>query len=196
MGDRDIHREAVALLKRLAKDDAARIISEFLGNTECERTSELLGRAAESLEASFPTSDAVRTTPGKAAFSAYVDGASSGNPGPSGIGGVLYDENGDELERFSEHIGAATNNVAEYRALIHALGRLRNLGAEHVRVFTDSQLLQRQTTGDWKIKDEKLRELNRTLRDIIDRFSSFEITHIGREKNRLADRLAKRAAER
>jgi ribonuclease HI len=195
MSDRDTHREAVALLRRLARIDAARGVSNFLGNIESERVSELLGWAAERLEASIPKNDDERTKAGGAALTAYVDGASIGNPGPSGIGGVLFDERGTELERFSESIGHATNNVAEYRALIHALHRLRDLGADDVRVFTDSQLLQRQTAGDWKIKDEKLRDLSRTLREIIDRFSSCEIIHVPREKNRTADRLAKRGAD-
>jgi len=195
MSNHEILREAVELLKRLSRDDAARGVSELLGDMDQKRASELLTWAAESLEASISTGVAGKKKSPGAAFTAYVDGASIGNPGPSGIGGVLLDENGEELERFSEHIGAATNNVAEYRALIHALNRFTTLGADHVRVFTDSQLLQRQTSGDWKIKDEKLRELNRMLRDLIARFSSFEITHIGREKNRAADRLAKRGAE-
>ena len=195
MSNHEILREAVELLKRLSRDDAARGVSELLGDMDQKRASELLTWAAESLEAPISTGVAVKKKSPGAAFTAYVDGASIGNPGPSGIGGVLLDENGEELEQFSEHIGAATNNVAEYRALIHALNRLTTLGADHVRVFTDSQLLQRQTSGDWKIKDEKLRELNRMLRDLIARFSSFEITHIGREKNRAADRLAKRGAE-
>jgi len=195
MSNHEILREAVELLKRLSRDDAARGVSELLGDMDQKRASQLLTWAAESLEAPISTGVAVKKKSPGAAFTAYVDGASIGNPGPSGIGGVLLDENGEELERFSEHIGAATNNVAEYRALIHALNRLTTLGADHVRVFTDSQLLQRQTSGDWKIKDEKLRELNRMLRDLIARFTSFEITHIGREKNRAADRLAKRGAE-
>ena len=195
MSNHEILREAVELLKRLSRDDAARGVSELLGDMDQKRASQLLTWAAESLEAPISTGVAVKKKSPGAAFTAYVDGASIGNPGPSGIGGVLLDENGEELEQFSEHIGAATNNVAEYRALIHALNRLTTLGADHVRVFTDSQLLQRQTSGDWKIKDEKLRELNRMLRDLIARFTSFEITHIGREKNRAADRLAKRGAE-
>jgi len=195
MSNHEILREAVELLKRLSRDDAARGVSELLGDMDQKRASQLLTWAAESLEAPISTGVAVKKKSPGAAFTAYVDGASIGNPGPSGIGGVLLDENGEELEQFSEYIGAATNNVAEYRALIHALNRLTTLGADHVRVFTDSQLLQRQTSGDWKIKDEKLRELNRMLRDLIARFSSFEITHIGREKNRAADRLAKRGAE-
>jgi len=195
MSDHEKQREAVELLKRLARDDVARIVSEFLENTDRKHISELLRWAAENLEASIPTGVTGKMKPRGAAFTAYVDGASSGNPGPSGIGGVLLNGNGDELERFSEHIGVATSNVAEYRALIHAVSRLTALGADHVRIFTDSQLLQRQTIGDWKIKDEKLRKLSSTLRDIIDRFSSFEITHISREGNRTADRLAKRGAE-
>ena len=196
MNNHERHREAARLLKRLARDDTARGVSELLGDTDGTRISELLEWAAESLEASIPAKAAGKTTSRGTVFTVYVDGASIGNPGPSGIGGVLLDDNGKEVERFSEHIGTTTNNVAEYRALIHALNRLTALGVDHVRVFTDSQLLQRQTSGDWKIKDEKLRELNRTLRDLIDRFSSFEITHIGREKNKAADRLAKRGAER
>ena len=196
MSEHETHREAIELLIHLARDDAAGGVCEILGSTDQKRISELLTWAAQRLEASLPTEVTGKPKSRKAALTAYVDGASIGNPGPSGIGGILLDENGEELEQFSEHIGFATNNVAEYRALIYALNRLTALGANHVRIFTDSQLLQRQTTGDWKIKDEKLKELSRMLHEFIDHFSSFEITHVGREKNRIADRLAKRAAEK
>jgi len=195
MSDHTTDREAARLLKRLSGDDAARMISEFLGDMDGVRVCELLTWAADRLEASIPKDHNRTSETGEAVFTAYIDGASINNPGPSGIGGVILDESGGELERFSEHIGVATNNVAEYRALIHVLDRLSALGAGHVRIFTDSQLLQRQTTGEWKIKDTTLQELNREIRSGIQRFASFEITHIGREKNRTADRLAKRGAE-
>jgi ribonuclease HI len=190
-------REAIDILKRLAQQDTTPAVSRLLDDTDEKRTRELLLWAARQLEASIPAETAgSKKTDETAVCTAYIDGASIGNPGPSGIGGVLLDEKGVELEKFSEHIGSTTNNVAEYRALIHALNRFAALGIDHVRIFTDSQLLQRQTVGEWKIKDEKLKELNRTIRDSIGRFSSFEITHVGREGNRTADRLAKRAAEK
>jgi ribonuclease HI len=195
MSDYTKDREAARLLTQLSGRDAARMISEFLGDMDAPRASELLAWAADRLEAAIPKDHAGTSETAGTVFTAYIDGASLGNPGPSGIGGIILDENGGELERFSEYIGNATNNVAEYRALIHVLDRLSALGAGHVRILTDSQLLQRQTTGEWKIKDEKLRELNREIRSGIRRFASFEITHVGREKNRTADRLAKRGAE-
>jgi len=188
-------REAVEILKRLAQEDTTPTVSRLLDDMDETRTRELLLWAAQQLEDSIPTETARGKKVDGRACTAYIDGASIGNPGPSGIGGVLLDEKGVELEQFSEHIGTTTNNVAEYRALIHALNRFTALGIDHVRIFTDSQLLERQTIGEWKIKDEKLKELNRTIRDIIGRFSSFEITHVGREGNQTADRLAKRAAK-
>lgn len=121
----------------------------------------------------------------------YCDGASSGNPGESGIGVVLTF--GKRIYEISEYIGTATNNVAEYRALIRGLERARQVRADAVTVFLDSELLVRQITGIYRVKDEKLKPLWEDAKRISQSFKHFSISHIPREINQQADSLAKKA---
>jgi len=121
----------------------------------------------------------------------YVDGASSGNPGASGIGVVI--EFGGRSYEISKPIGIATNNIAEYTALIEALKMASGLRAEAVEVFSDSELLVRQMTGIYKVKNENLIGLWKDARQLSALFRHFSISHIPRELNARADRLAKKA---
>lgn len=120
----------------------------------------------------------------------FIDGASRGNPGPSGIGVLVLDENENEIKKISEKINDTTNNVAEYKALLRAIVECRKLGFSSVRFFTDSQLMARQINGIYKIKDEKLKPLYVKIRGKLLGFKNWEVIHIPREKNRIADRLA------
>ena len=124
----------------------------------------------------------------------YIDGASLGNPGQSGAGIVTYDEQGNELWRESAHLGTMTNNMAEYEALVRALRRAREMAATSVFVYTDSQLVANHILGLYKVKNDRLRTYLREAKDLIEDFNSFEIKYIPREKNKLADKLAKSAA--
>lgn len=116
------------------------------------------------------------------------DGASRGNPGPAGIGVVI------DGEKFSKYIGTATNNQAEYRAVILGLKKAREMGADEVVVKTDSNLVARQLNGDWKVN--KNVELFEEARDLLGWFGYAEVVHVGRESNLEADRLANRALDR
>jgi ribonuclease HI len=120
----------------------------------------------------------------------FIDGASRGNPGPSGIGILVLDENENEVKKISEKISDTTNNVAEYKALLKAIIECRKLGFSSARFFTDSQLLARQVNGIYKIKDEKLKSLYVKIRGKLLGFKNWEVIHIPREQNRIADRLA------
>ncbi|MBN1694815.1 ribonuclease HI family protein [candidate division WOR-3 bacterium] len=120
----------------------------------------------------------------------FIDGASRGNPGPSGIGILVLDEHENEIRRISEKIGDTTNNVAEYRALLKAVIECKRLGFSSAQFFTDSQLLARQVNGMYKIKDEKLKPLYVKIRGKLLGFRNWEIIHIPREKNIIADKLA------
>ncbi len=126
----------------------------------------------------------------------YIDGASLGNPGSSGAGIVSYDESGNELWRESVHLGTMTNNMAEYEALVRALRKAREMEIESVLVYTDSELVARQVTGSYKVKNDRLRIYLQEAHRLIGEFGKFEIQHIPREKNGLADKLAKSAAAR
>ena len=123
----------------------------------------------------------------------YVDGSVEGNPGPGAIGVVIEDGHGIPVEAWGEAIGHCTNNQAEYQALLAALRKARRLGAKHVTVRSDSQLLVRQFLGEYKVRDAKLKPLHEEARRLARAFASFEIIHIPREQNRAADRLANRA---
>ncbi|MBI5204999.1 MAG: ribonuclease HI family protein [Nitrospirae bacterium] len=121
----------------------------------------------------------------------YCDGASSGNPGKSGIGAVLTF--GGKTYEISENIGIATNNIAEYTALIKGLSKAISLKIETLSIFLDSELLVRQIEGSYKVKNEKLKELYLDVISQLRSFKCYSIQHIPREQNKKADALARKA---
>lgn len=123
----------------------------------------------------------------------FIDGAARGNPGPAAVGVVLADSTGRTVKELSRSLGTATNNVAEFVALILGLQEALHLGARELSVFSDSELLVRQINGRYRIKDETLQWLHVVIRHLVEGLKRFEITHIPREKNAKADRLAARA---
>jgi ribonuclease HI len=123
----------------------------------------------------------------------YTDGASSGNPGPAAIGAVIQDGKGRVISRISRRIGRATNNQAEYRAIITALGEAVRLGAGEVDIKSDSELVVKQLKGRYRVKKATLRPLYQEVVKLVGSLEAFSITHIPREQNREADRLANRA---
>jgi ribonuclease HI len=121
----------------------------------------------------------------------YVDGASSGNPGHAGAGIVAMDESGLEVGRWSAYLGEMTNNMAEYEALIRGLRKAQEAGATEVEVHTDSELIARQITGEYRVKNQGLRPYFEEAKSLASTFRRFAIEHVPREENKLADRLAK-----
>jgi len=124
----------------------------------------------------------------------YVDGASSSNPGNAGIGVVLKVDD-RVVENVSKPIGIATNNVAEYTALIEGLKIALDKGYKRVKVYSDSELVVKQLKGIYRVKDEGLSKLYKHVKELEKRFEKIEIVHINRENNKQADRLAKNAAK-
>jgi len=122
----------------------------------------------------------------------YIDGASKGNPGLSGIGVVIC-QGSDTVKNLSEFIGTATNNVAEYTALIYALQEALILKADTVRINTDSQLMHRQINRIYKIKNAGILKLYNQAAHIMDVFKKVDVVHISRNDNRGADKLANQA---
>jgi len=120
----------------------------------------------------------------------HVDGAARGNPGPAGVGVLIIGPDGQVAERIHRSIGEATNNVAEYRALLLALERAQALGYTDLEVFSDSELLVRQLQGRYQVKHPALRKLHTMVRDRVGAFSRFDIQHVPREQNADADALA------
>ncbi|MDY6764741.1 MAG: ribonuclease HI family protein [Halobacteria archaeon] len=122
------------------------------------------------------------------------DGASRGNPGDAAIAYVLSNDDG-VIKKHNERIGEATNNVAEYRALLGGLKEALRLGFTNVEAVGDSQLVVKQVRGDWECRSENLVGLHREARELIDEFDSFKIRHVPREANTDADRLANGALD-
>lgn len=128
---------------------------------------------------------------------AYTDGASRGNPGKSGIGVILKDEQGEILFQASDYIGRATNNIAEYRALLLCLRKARELACTKLVIHSDSELMVRQLSGKYRVKDKKLQQYHREAIDLLKNCSfTFEIVHVVREGNRDADELANEGIDR
>ncbi len=126
----------------------------------------------------------------------HVDGGARGNPGPAAIGVVLSDADGTEVTSFSDTIGEATNNVAEYRALLRGLELAAEHGARAVRVINDSELVARQLTGEYKVKHAVMRELHRQAMVLLQRFDAWSIQSVPRAQNAEADRLVNEALDR
>jgi ribonuclease HI len=124
---------------------------------------------------------------------AYVDGGSHGNPGPSGIG-VIIQAPGGEIIRIAKWIGHQDNNVAEYLALLEAMQHAVEVKARALHVFSDSEVIVKQMTGEYACRSPRLHSLNWTCRKLARSFD-FSIAHIPRENNREANRLARTAAK-
>jgi ribonuclease HI len=125
----------------------------------------------------------------------YADGASRGNPGPSGAGAVLMDEAGSIVAELARPIGRATNNIAEYNGLILGLEEARRRGASAVDVRMDSLLVVQQMRGLWRIKHPGLRPLALRAGELLASFPERTISHVPRDKNSLADVLSNRAID-
>ncbi|MDD4901056.1 MAG: ribonuclease HI family protein [Patescibacteria group bacterium] len=126
----------------------------------------------------------------------YTDGGSRGNPGPAGIGCVILDEQGNAVEKISEYIGEATNNQAEYQALLAGLDKAKSLGAQEVAVFLDSELVVKQMNRQYRVKDKDLASLFVKAYNLTLGFKKVIFKHIPREKNQLADKLVNLALDK
>jgi ribonuclease HI len=124
-----------------------------------------------------------------------VDGGARGNPGPAAIAAGVKTPEGEVLEEGSEAIGPATNNVAEYRALLLGIERARALGAREVELVGDSELIVRQVRGEYRVKDPGLRDLYAQVRQALDGFDRWSIRHVRREENARADGLVNEALD-
>src|SRR3954470_15663517 len=124
------------------------------------------------------------------------DGGSRGNPGPAGVGVVLRAQDGTPLGTLGRFIGRATNNVAEYRALITALEEAKKLGARKLIIRGDSELIVKQMRGEYRVKNADLRDLYDEAQFLLHQFDDARIDHNLRDKNKLADKLANLAMDR
>lgn len=125
----------------------------------------------------------------------HIDGASRGNPGPSSIGVLIQNDKNETIQEVSEPIGEATNNMAEYMALIYGLQAALALKGTRLHIKTDSELLAKQWSGVYKVKEMHIRMLYRIAKQVSKYFENCQITHVPREQNREADRLANEALD-
>jgi ribonuclease HI len=124
-----------------------------------------------------------------------VDGGARGNPGPAAVGVVLATPDGEVVEEAAERIGEATNNVAEYRALLLGLERASALGATEVEVINDSELVARQVAGRYKVKHAGLRPLYDQAMEALQGFERWSLRSVPREENAHADQLVNAALD-
>ena len=125
----------------------------------------------------------------------YTDGGARGNPGPAGIGVRLLTAAGTLVEELADFIGPATNNVAEYQALLAGLEMALDRRVERLDVFLDSELVVRQVTGEYRVKDAGLKPLHEQACLLLSRFHEVEVKHVRREQNAEADRLVNEAID-
>jgi ribonuclease HI len=124
-----------------------------------------------------------------------VDGGARGNPGPAAIAAVVATPAGKLLEEHAETIGPATNNVAEYRALLLGIERARALGAGEIELVGDSELIVRQVRGEYRVKDASLRDLHAQVREALEAFERWSLRHVRRDENVHADNLVNEALD-
>ncbi len=125
----------------------------------------------------------------------YTDGGARGNPGPAAFAYVLEADDRTVLDARGEAIGVATNNVAEYRALVAGLARALELGLSEVEVVSDSELVVKQMTGEYRVKNAALRELSLEASRLARQLGRVSYTAVRREENELADRLVNEALD-
>ena len=125
----------------------------------------------------------------------HVDGGARGNPGPAAIGVVISDGEGQTLEQVAERIGVATNNVAEYHAVLRGLERAQALGAAEVELIGDSELVARQLTGAYKVKHPAMKALHEQASHALAGFDRWRIRTVPRAQNAQADALVNQALD-
>lgn len=125
----------------------------------------------------------------------HIDGGARGNPGPGGAGVVIQSEEGERIHEGAYYLGRTTNNAAEYTALLHGLRRAERCKPERITIYSDSELMVRQLTGEYRVKSPSLAPLHEQAQLLLLRLGRWSIRHIAREENRRADELANLAMD-
>ena len=154
----------------------------------------LRGTARQLQQEKLPLPEAKAPGAGRA-IRVYSDGAARGNPGPAGAGAVLTDSAGNVIARLGRYLGRQTNNVAEYEGLLLGLKHARELGYREVEVRADSQLLIRQLKGEYAVRHAGLKPLHAEALRVLRSFDRFDLQHVPREENALADEMSNRAVD-
>ena len=125
----------------------------------------------------------------------YTDGAARGNPGPAGLGVVIEDDKGMRLRGLHRWLGVATNNEAEYHALIEGLKAVSEWKPDRLEIYLDSKLVVEQMNGRWRVKEARMQSLMARAKELLAAFPEVEIKHVERERNKGADALANMAID-
>jgi ribonuclease HI/probable phosphoglycerate mutase len=128
-------------------------------------------------------------------LSLFTDGACRGNPGNGGAGAVLVGQNGEVVSTAKRFLGHCTNNIAEYQALILGLGEALGRRATAISIYLDSELIVRQIQGVYRVKNPTLKPLMADVRALLDRFDTWQVAHVPRSENAVADKLANEAID-
>ncbi len=128
-------------------------------------------------------------------FIIFCDGGSRGNPGPAGLGAVIYDDKKNILAELYEYLGETTNNQAEYRAVLAAIKKAKELNGQELDFYLDSELIVKQMSGEYRVKNKDLLPIFMEIRKYSLEFKSVHFSHVPREQNTEADALANRAMD-
>ncbi|HVP61354.1 MAG TPA: ribonuclease HI family protein [Myxococcaceae bacterium] len=185
------------LLRVIAEEEGLdRTLARFPGLSRTDLVGVLLGRPAPTHPAPHvhPHGPARPVQPHRK-LRVASDGAARGNPGLAGAGAVLFDVEGNVLERLGKFLGRQTNNVAEYQGLLLGLRRARELGAEELEVVADSELIIRQLSGAYQVRSPALRELHTEALTLLKAFRKVKLVHVPRAQNAEADEMSNRAID-
>lgn len=191
----DVIEEAIAVINKYEKKLGHKkvILKKGIEENSDEQTAD--GNTAASIESQLFEGAELSTIPLNSSLTMYVDGASSGNPGPAGIGIVIFDHDGRQIGKISSYIGTRTNNYAEYTALIRALKIAIYFKATVVRIRTDSELVVKQISGEFNVKNDQIKKLHNEASKLLTSISNCKIEHVPRSQNDKADYLAKKATQ-
>ena len=167
-----LDQKEIEALKKVLSNDSFKLIVDMVDKSTSDVLLNLNGRLNDD-----------------AKISMYIDGAADLNSKTAGIGGVIYKDN-EELFTFSEYLNDSTNNEAEYTALIRGLEYLVEMKLLNVQIFSDSELVVKQINGEYKVKNSRMIILNQKASSLFSQLEEWSFTHVLREKNKVADKLA------
>ncbi len=183
------------VVQRLAGQLADEVLLEIFPDTAPQRIRDLLLEKRTTPSPPSAATGGRERTKEHVSCRLFTDGASRGNPGPAGAGVVLFDDKGREICTKAEYLGRCTNNVAEYQALIIGLQAAREIGCRKPAVFLDSELIVRQITGRYKVKNATLKPLFAQVQNLLQGFDDYTVAHVPRAQNSRADELANRGID-
>lgn len=191
----NVIEEAILIINKYEKQFSRKKIIIKKGHDDHEEDIAEVGDDKQSIESQLFEGAELSTIPLNSSLTMYVDGASSGNPGPAGIGIVILDHDGRQVGKISSYVGTRTNNYAEYTALIRALRIAIYFKATVVKIRTDSELVVKQILGEYKVKNDQIKKLHDQASALFKSIDNCKIEHVPRSQNDKADYLAKKAIQ-